>query len=78
MVSSALPQCKTPGIELSVAISRLKFSVLTFNVIWGRVLEYTFDKRVMSRFGRANKGCYMIVVSRLSCYHKIFRSCDEC
>ena len=79
MVDSALPQCKTPGIEMSVAISRLKFSVLTFNMIWGRFLEHSFEKRVMVmwRFGWANKACYMIVVSRLSCYHKIFRSYDE-
>ena len=51
MVSSWLPQCKTPGIELSVAIGRLKISVLSFDVIWGKVLEYSFDKRVMSQFG---------------------------
>ena len=78
MVDSAFPQCKTPGIELSVAISRLKFAVLTFNVIWGRVLEHSSNKRVMSRFGWANEGCYLIVVSRLRCCHKIFRSCDKC
>ena len=74
MVGSALPQFKVPGIELSVAISRLKFSVLTFNVIWGRVLEHSFNKRVMSRIGSANKGCYLIVGCWLSCYHEIFRS----
>ena len=78
MVGSALPQCRTPRIKLSVAVSRLKFSVLTFDVIWGRVLEHSFKKRIMSRFGWANKGFYVIVVSILSCYHKNFRSCDEC
>ena len=51
MVGSALPQCKTPGIELSVAISRLNFSFLIFNMIWGRVLEHSFNKRLMSQFG---------------------------
>ena len=49
MVGSALPQFRIPGIKLSVAISRLKFSVLTFYVIWGRVFEHSFNKRVMSR-----------------------------
>ena len=51
MVGSALSQCRTPGIKLFVEISRLKFSVLTFNVIWGRILEHKFNKRVMSRIG---------------------------
>ena len=51
MVGSALPQFKVPRIELSVAISRLKFSVLTFYVIWRRVFEHSFNKRVMSRIG---------------------------
>ena len=78
MVGSALPQCKSVGIELSVAISLLKFSVLTFNVIRGKVLEYSLNKRIMSWLGRPNEGCYLIVVSRLSCYHRIVRSCDEC
>ena len=51
IVGFALPHCRTPGTELSVAISRSKFSVLTFNVISGRVLEHSFNKRVMSRIG---------------------------
>ena len=51
LVSSALSQCRTLGIKMSVAISRLKFSVLAFNVIRGRVLEYSFNKRLMSRIG---------------------------
>ena len=51
MVGSTLPQFRVLGIKWSFAISRLKFSVLNFNVIWGRVLEYGFNKRVMSRIG---------------------------
>ena len=78
MVGSARSQCRTPGIKLFVAISRLKFSVLTFIVIWGSVLEHSFNKRVMSRIGCANKGCYLIVVCWLSFYHENFRSSDYC
>ena len=74
MVGSALPQFKVPGMKLSIAISRLKFSVLTFYVIWGRVSEHSFNKRVMSRSGWAIEGCYLIVGCWLSCYHEIFRS----
>ena len=74
MVGSALPQFKIPGMKLSIAISRLKFSVLTFYVIWGRVSERSFKKRVMSRIGWANEGCYLIIGCWLSCYHEIFRS----
>ena len=51
LVGSALPQIRAHGIKLSVAINRLNFSVLTFNVIWERVFEYSFNKRVMSRIG---------------------------
>ena len=51
MVGSALLQFRIPGRKLSVAISRLKFSVLTFYVIWGRVFEHSFNKRVTSRIG---------------------------
>ena len=74
MVGSALPQFRTPGIKLSVAISRLKISVLTFYVIWGRVFEHSFNKRVMRRIGWANKSCYLIIGCWLSCYHEIYRS----
>ena len=51
LVGSALPQIKAHGTKLSIAISRSKFSVLTFNVIWGRIFEHSFNKRVMSRIG---------------------------
>ena len=78
LVGFELPQIKAHGRKLYVAISRLKFSVLTFHVIWGRVLEYGFHKRVMSRIGWTNKGRYLIVVCWLSCYHEVFRSCEKC
>ena len=51
MEGSALPQRRAAGAKLFVAISRLKFSVLTFNVIRVSVLEYGFNKKVMSRIG---------------------------
>ena len=51
LVGSALSQIRPHGIKLSVAISRLKFSVLTFNVIGERVFEQSFNKRVMSPIG---------------------------
>ena len=39
MVGSALPQFRIPEMKLSIAISRLKFSVLSFYVIWGGFLS---------------------------------------
>ena len=78
MMSSAFPHSKFPGIKMSVGNSRSEFSVLFFIVIRGRVLEYSSNKGIMSWFGWANEGCYLIVVSRLSCYHEIFRSSDQC
>ena len=48
MMSSSSPHSKSPRINLSVANGRLKLSVLTFNETRGSVLEYRFNKRVMS------------------------------
>ena len=45
----------------------LNFSVLTFNVIRWRVLEYSFNERTMSWFRWANEGFYLVIVGRLSC-----------
>ena len=39
LVGSVLPQIRAHGIKMSVAISRLKVSVLTSNVIWGGFLS---------------------------------------
>ena len=91
MMSSAVWHSRSPGIKTSVANNRLVFVVywcsnqvhlklplLTFKVIRGRILEYSFNKGGMSWFGWANEGFYLIVVSRLRCYHEIFRSSDNC
>ena len=50
LMSSALPQGRTPGIKLSVAINRLEFSVPIFNVIRGRTLEHNFNEGILSCF----------------------------
>ena len=44
MMSSAFPHSRSPGTKLSVVNSGLKVSALTFNVIRGRVLEYSSMK----------------------------------
>ena len=77
IVGSEFPHSRLSGIKMSVVNNRLKFPVLTFNVIRGRVHEYSFNKRITSWFGWANEGCYLVVVSKLSCYHEIFCSSDK-